>query len=253
MGSRELEQLSQVAGQAPLKYYIFGHPVTMSPSPDIHNAGFATNGFEHIYERFDTETVDAVMAKLSEENCGGGSVTIPHKEAVIAFMDGLSESAKAIGAVNTISKLADGRLYGDNTDWLGIKNQITSKSAAPPVAGEAVCLLCGAGGTARAAAFALQKMAVGQVLIYNRTFSRAEQLAQEFGFEAIDSFGALGALSRLDFVVDTLPGSTEFQLPAEQVYPVCIAMDCSVVYGLGRWPTFQSSRPRSTWLWGGNG
>lgn len=113
--------------------------------------------------------------------------------------------------------LAPCRFYGDNTDWLGIKNQITSKATTEAEAGAAVCLLCGAGGTARAAAFALQKMAVGRVMIYNRTLARAEQLAAEFGFEAISDFAPLDALTRLDFVVDTLPGSTGFTLPAEQV------------------------------------
>ena len=108
------------------------------------------------------------------------------------------------------------RLYGDNTDWLGIKNQISSKCTTPAEAGKAVCLLCGAGGTARAAAFALTKMGVGKVLIYNRTLSRAETLAAEFGFEAIADFAPLAALGRLDFVVDTLPGSTKFELPPPQ-------------------------------------
>mmetsp|Transcript_104567 Transcript_104567/g.295868 ORF Transcript_104567/g.295868 Transcript_104567/m.295868 type:complete len:326 (-) Transcript_104567:70-1047(-) len=215
-GIEKQAQLSQVEGQAPLKYYIFGHPVTMSPSPDIHNAGFATNGFAHRYERCDTEGVDGVIAKLREETCGGGSVTIPHKESVMPFMARVSEAAKVIGAVNTISKLADGSLYGDNTDWIGIKNQITSKAATAAGPGEAVCLLCGAGGTARAAAFALTKMQVKRVLIYNRTFARAEQLAKEFGFEAIDGLAPLNGLERLDFVVDTLPGATKFQLPDEQ-------------------------------------
>ena len=100
---------SLVAGGPPLKFYIFGHPVGMSPSPEIHNAGFETNGFKHRYERCDTESADDVLAKLKDPTTGGGSVTIPHKEAVLPFMDELSEAAKKIGAVNTITKLADGR------------------------------------------------------------------------------------------------------------------------------------------------
>ena len=57
-------------------------------------------------------------------------MTIPHKEAVMPHMDELTESARRIGAVNTVTKLADGRLRGDNTDWLGIKNQLVAKAPA---------------------------------------------------------------------------------------------------------------------------
>ena len=53
----------------PLKFYIFGHPVTMSPSPDIHNVGFAANGFPHKYERFDTEDPAEVIATIKTSGC----------------------------------------------------------------------------------------------------------------------------------------------------------------------------------------
>jgi hypothetical protein len=66
---------------ASLKYYIFGHPVLMSPSPDIHNTGFARNGAAHVYERFDTEDAAEVIRTVRGAGCGGGSVTIPHKES----------------------------------------------------------------------------------------------------------------------------------------------------------------------------
>lgn len=202
---------------APLKFYIFGHPVLMSPSPDIHNAGFTTNGAPHRYERYDTEDAAEVIRTVKGALCGGGSVTIPHKESVMPHMDELTDSARRIGAVNTITKLHDGTLRGDNTDWLGIKNQLEAK--APPRESKntpIVALVCGAGGTAKAAAYALQQMGASRVLIFNRTKSRAEQLAADFGFEAIDDLSALDALARLDFVVDTLPGSTGFTLPSKQ-------------------------------------
>ena len=204
-------------GSAPKKFYIFGHPVAMSPSPDIHNIGFEKNGFpQYSYERFDTEDAGELIRAIKSDGCGGGSVTIPHKETVLPYMSELTEAAKKIGAVNTITKLADGRLRGDNTDWVGIKNQLEAK-APPRAAGEPiVAILCGAGGTARAAAFALQKMGATRVLIFNRTFSRAQKLAAEFGFEAIDDLSALNRLDRIDFIVSTMPGSTSFQLPEAQ-------------------------------------
>ena len=75
-GSRTAVQF--VLTPAALKYYIFGHPVLMSPSPDIHNTGFARNGAPHVYERFDTEDAAEVIRTVRGAGCGGGSVTIPH-------------------------------------------------------------------------------------------------------------------------------------------------------------------------------
>jgi len=217
-----------------LHFFIFGHPVTMSPSPEIHNTGFVKNGSQHRYSRFDTPTVEGVLQRLHEDDCGGGSVTIPHKEGILANMDTLSEAATTIGAINTVTKGEDGKLYGDNTDWLGIKNQLQDRlrakgakaadadaeSAAKGVQ-QPVCLICGAGGTARAAAFALKQMAASRVLIYNRTTARAEALAEEFGFEVCPDLAALGALEEVHIVVNTLPGSSEFVLPDSSILQRC--------------------------------
>lgn len=101
------------------------------------------------------------------------------------FMDVLSDSAKRIGAVNTVTKQPDGKLHGDNTDWLGIKNQIESRLLArggwAPATTTArrgtVAMLCGAGGTAKAAAYCFEQMGCSHVIIMNRTLSRAEALA----------------------------------------------------------------------------
>jgi len=217
-----------------LQFFIFGQPVTMSPSPEIHNTGFAKNGFPHNYSRCDTPTIEGVLQRLHEDDCGGGSVTIPHKEAILAKLDTLSDAAAAIGAVNTVTKGEGGKLHGDNTDWLGIKNQLQDRlrarvgkasDAAAESAAEGVqqpvCLICGAGGTARAAAYALKQMAASRVLIYNRTTARAEALAEEFGFEVCPDLAALGSLEELHIVVDTLPGASEFVLPDPSILQRC--------------------------------
>jgi len=201
----------------PLEFFIFGHPVTMSPSPEIHNTGFVQNGSANKYSRFDNPSAEAVLERLRADDCGGGSVTIPHKESLLSAMSELSSSAKTIGAVNTITKAADGKLHGDNTDWLGIRNQLMERLAGRAGAEAPVCLLCGAGGTARAAAYALRQTGAGQCLIYNRTASRAEALAKEFGFEACADLAELGDLTRLDVIVNTLPGASSFVLPDSSV------------------------------------
>lgn len=162
-----------------LAFYIFGTPVTLSPSPCIHTAGFRANGFPHRYTHCETDDPAHVIQRCRKPGSGGGSVTIPLKESVIPELDALSDVARKIGAVNTITKLRDGSLFGDNTDWLGIKAGLESRRLA--TAGS-VGLICGAGGTARAACHALQQMCVGRVLILNpRTPSRADAVAAEFG------------------------------------------------------------------------
>lgn len=109
----------------------------------------------------------------------------PDQETVLPFMDILSDSAKRIGAVNTVTKQPDGKLHGDNTDWLGIKNQFESRLRArggwAPATTTArrgtVAMLCGAGGTAKAAAYCFEQMGCSHVIIMNRTLSRAQALA----------------------------------------------------------------------------
>ena len=110
-----------------LRFFIFGQPVTMSPSPVIHSAGFRANGFAHIYTHCDTDDPAAVVEQLRAPGCGGGSVTIPHKETVLPMLDALSDAARKIGAVNTVTKLETGELLGDNTDWLGIKSGLEAR------------------------------------------------------------------------------------------------------------------------------
>ncbi|CAK9016885.1 unnamed protein product, partial [Durusdinium trenchii] len=154
-----------------LNFYIFGSPVTMSPSPEIHGTGFKVNGSPHKYSRFDSDDVEKVTK-------------------------------------------VQGQLKGDNTDWIGIKNQLETRIRQQGRRTTSLCgLVCGAGGTARAAAYALKQMGATRVLIFNRTVSRAEDLASEFGFEACGDLDALRSVEQLHVVVNTLPGNSEFVLP----------------------------------------
>jgi len=195
-------------------FYIFGHPVALSASPTIQNTGFRINGAPHVFGRYDAPSVDGVLWKLSLASTGGGAVTIPHKEALLEHMDELSESAREIGAVNTVTKEpGTGRLRGDNTDWLGIRGQLARKVEARP--GRRVGLILGAGGTARAAAYAFRQMGFAEVLVLNRTAEKAVALAKAFGenFRAISDAKELETLARLDAVMGTLPGTAGVTLP----------------------------------------
>jgi len=188
----------------------------MSASPVMQNTGFKQNGKPHLYERFDTPSIEEVAEKLSSASTGGGSVSIPHKEALFPYMDEVSESARAIGAINTVTKdFTSNRLHGDNTDWIGIKEQLLPKTK--PRGGDQVGLIVGAGGTARAAAYAFRSMGLKQIFVMNRTYERAVAIVKDFGdgFTAVRDVNGLGELARLDVVMGTLPGPANFTLPQE--------------------------------------
>ena len=218
------------------RYCLFGTPISTSPSPTMHNNGFLRLGLPHFYELCETDSVETVKEVMSKADFGGGSVTIPLKEKVILLMDDLSNAAKKIGAVNTIQKRNDGTLYGDNTDWIGIRDALlnvvqTSLSTSSLVSGavnqtppSGKCsfvpksgLVVGAGGTARAAIFCLQQMRCARIVVHNRTHSKAVALAQEFGVEAMESLESLESLetdTAFEVILCTVPSSAQFTMPS---------------------------------------
>ena len=109
-----------MAGMLPeKKFFLFGRPIGHSLSPAIHNAAFGALGLPFTYERHETDSIEEVIKVVKLTGFGGASVTMPLKEAAVGVVDHVTRAARAIGAVNTISRL-EGELYGDNTDWLAI-------------------------------------------------------------------------------------------------------------------------------------
>ena len=109
----------------------------------------------------------------------GANVTIPHKQAALALADSASEAAKAIGAANTLTFAGDGTIAAENTDAPGLIAAI-----ADPLGGKRALVL-GAGGSARAAVWALREADAAEVLVWNRTGERAAALAHELGGRAV--------------------------------------------------------------------
>jgi shikimate dehydrogenase len=131
---------------------LLGNPVEHSLSPAIHNAAFEKLGLNFVYLAFNVEDLPgAVKGLRSLGNLRGFSVTIPHKVAIMPLLDDVEQTAKNIGAVNTIV-IEHGRLIGSNTDASGALRALTEAGAA--LRGEKVVML-GSGGAARAIAFAL--------------------------------------------------------------------------------------------------
>jgi shikimate dehydrogenase len=159
-----------------LLYGIFGYPIAHSLSPLMHNTAFAHHGFDAVYLPFGVHPahLEIAVKSIAALHIRGVNVTIPHKQAVMAWLDELSPEARLIGAVNTIH-LRDGRLHGYNTDGMGFLCAL--EEVGSEVAGRTVMLL-GAGGAARAIAVQLCLSGIRRLHLVNRTPTRAEELAR---------------------------------------------------------------------------
>lgn len=203
------------------RFFLFGSPIALSPSPMLHNTGFKTLGLPHFYDRHQTTVIDDTIKQLIHEpDFGGASVTIPLKLDIIPLLDSVTEDAKYVGAVNTIIPSvspATGKrvLIGDNTDWRAIVD-LTSRSIAftpndpNTKAGQTLtALVIGAGGTSRAAIFALHHIGFKAIYLFNRTATNALKVIDAFPKEyniapltSLDDF-PLGAPA---VIVSTVPG-----------------------------------------------
>jgi shikimate dehydrogenase len=152
---------------------IIGYPIAHSLSPTIYNAAFPAMGFEASFEAWLTppEDVAKAIARLrDEDDMAGMSVTVPHKEAVMPYLDAIDPHAKAIGAVNCITKQG-GRLTGNNTDHYGFIRSLR-EAGCEPEGMRAVIL--GAGASAHTVAYALAEAGVASLAIANRSRDRLE-------------------------------------------------------------------------------
>ena len=161
--------------------FVCGHPIAHSRSPLIHGHWLARHGIPGSYIAVDVAP-DAFAAFMTEIRSGryvGGNVTIPHKEAAFRAVDRRDAAADAIGAVNTLW-IEDGLIHGSNTDAYGFAANLDDRApgwASRP--GAAVVI--GAGGASRAVLHALKTRGFRDIRIINRTLSRAQGLAGEFG------------------------------------------------------------------------
>ena len=156
---------------------IIGYPIGHSISPIFQQAGLDHLGIDATYEKWEVtpERVGDFVAGLRAPGTSGINITVPHKQAVIPFLDEVDAWATAAGAVNTIVN-RDGRLTGHNTDGPGFLQALLVETGYSPDGTRA--LILGAGGAARGILLALVRGGVDSLVIANRTFERAETLAQ---------------------------------------------------------------------------
>ena len=179
-------------------YGVIGNPIAHSLSPQMQNAAFQARRMDSVYLPFLVRELRDFLGAIQPLGIAGFSVTIPHKQAILPHLDGCDPLAGVIGAVNTVVVRGGGKLYGYNTDYVGV---LTALSRRIPLRGSRVLIL-GAGGAARAVAFALGESGAS-VSITARRIARAKALARAVEGEAIERRQIRGQF--FDAIVNATP------------------------------------------------
>jgi shikimate dehydrogenase len=196
---------------SPLTFQLLGSGIAYSASPAMMNAAFAALGLPHRYELADVTADDLPEAiqRVRGADAGGANVTVPHKAAVAALVDELSDIALRADAVNTVVRIGD-RLVGDNTDLPATIDAI--RRLCPRGVDRAVVL--GAGGAGRAVALALAEIGADDVVLLRRSDGSMDRLGDE--------------LASADLLVNATPvgtGSDESPVPASLLRPGLAVLD----------------------------
>ncbi len=233
-------------------YGLVGDPVAHSLSPLMQNHAFKMHNIDAVYIPFHVlpDDLPSAISGLRALNVAGVNVTIPHKEAIIAFLDQIDPEAQLIGAVNTVVN-NDGTLVGYNTDASGFMRSVCTELNFIPEGRDV--LLLGAGGASRAAAVALASAGVKSMTIANRGQARAEKLINNLmshfpsiQFSAVDynDNRYLKAISVADLIVNTtsvgLHGEEINFLPLENIKGSALIYD--MIYSFSETPLIKSAR-----------
>ena len=219
-------------------YGLLGFPLGHSLSPRMHNTAFRALGMDAAYLPFEAGpgSLKGTLEALKAAGLRGANVTIPHKERIMRLLDGLDDTARRVGAVNTILN-RNGRLIGRNTDVSGFVGALEAAGVRLEGAG---ALVLGAGGAARAAVYGLLKNGA-RVTVANRDRRRALGLARHFGSQGhghdiddidirVVGFGDAGkAMAHADILVNCTPVGMRSFAPGSPVPVGLIRRDMAVL------------------------
>jgi 3-dehydroquinate dehydratase/shikimate dehydrogenase len=194
---RELYRVEAITAKTAV-YGVAGQPITGSKSPLMHNTAFGATKADAVYLPLETTDATELQDVVGRLNVHGLSITMPLKESVMNLTSFKDESVLAMGACNTILRYADGTLASFNTDIGGIVEPLQRRM---DLSGKRVLVL-GAGGAARAAVYGLMS-AGAKAWVLNRTVSKAQTLAAEFGGHVQDRAKLVD--SHFDIIVNATP------------------------------------------------
>ncbi|CNC88762.1 shikimate 5-dehydrogenase [Yersinia frederiksenii] len=195
------------------KFAVFGNPIEHSKSPRIHALFAEQTGIEHQYGKVlaPHDTFEEVLTSFFADGAIGANITTPFKERAYAKCDELTERASLAGAVNTIKRLEDGRLLGDNTDGIGLLSDLQQRHL---IQASDRILLVGAGGAARGVILPLLSYGC-KVVITNRTYARAQQLAEVFHhlgeIDAVEMQDLIG--QQFDLIINATASGIHGEMP----------------------------------------
>ena len=155
-------------------YGVAGSPVSQSLSPAIMNAALRRENVNGVFLALNTKSLKDLLACVREIPIHGLAITMPHKEAILKYLDNTDPHTSKIGACNTVVRSQDGKLYGFNTDTSGVVRPLEQRI---PLSGARILVL-GAGGAARAAVFGLKERGA-EIFILNRNVAAAQKLARQ--------------------------------------------------------------------------
>ncbi|QLF68861.1 shikimate dehydrogenase [Peteryoungia desertarenae] len=217
------------------KAFVVGHPIKHSRSPLIHGYWLKQHGLDGQYEKVAVAPADfadfITDLKTGRSGYCGGNVTIPHKENAFSLADSPDDLASELGAANTLWR-EDGRLFATNTDGYGFVTNLDHEAPGWDAIDRAVVL--GAGGACRSILQALRNRGIKEIHILNRTFERAQELAERFGMTIhAHPMEALGeVMSGAGLFVNTtslgMDGQEVPALPFDRMRPDAIVTD--IVY-----------------------
>lgn len=216
-------------------YSVMGNPISHSKSPQIHTAFAAQTEQDMLYTAHlvPLDGFADAAEKFFHHGGAGLNITVPFKEEAYRFATQFSERARRAGAVNTLKKLDDGAIYADNTDGVGLVRDLTSNNGIG-LQGKRILLL-GAGGAVRGVLQPVLEQQPAQLVIANRTLSKAEQLAQDFadlGDVQVSAFESLSG--SFDVVINGTSASLSGDvppLPGEVITAKTVCYD--MMYGSG--------------------
>jgi len=226
---------------------VIGDPVEHTLSPLMHNRALAEMGLDAVYVPFRVkpEDLEDAVGAIRALGIRGMNVTVPHKTEIISYLDSITPEARAVGAVNTVIN-AGGLLEGDNTDVYGFTNCILKDGVLEQFP-KRICIL-GAGGAARAVVYACAvRDEVCEIAILNRTFHKAEKLADDIrgitgkkiSTYPADRESQKNILPHADMIVNT---TTVGMYPLVGISPVIAGSDvfhsgqivCDIIYNPAR-------------------